>query len=155
MEACESGSMFDKLLPDDINVYVTTAADRNESSWGTYCPPHDIVDGKHMRTCLGDLYSVNWMEDDDADGTKETLEEQFQKVKELTNKSHPQEFGTQTFKNTDKVMDYFGNTQINVVQEKSKFEHRAFKEEIPKPFQKRINSRNTSCIPGFGLFNWS
>ena len=26
MEACESGSMFEKLLPTDLNIYATTAA---------------------------------------------------------------------------------------------------------------------------------
>lgn len=38
-----------------------TCAD--ESSWGTYCPPDDMVDGVAVGSCLGDLYSVNWMED--------------------------------------------------------------------------------------------
>ena len=37
VEACESGSMF-KKLPDNLNIYVTTAANAKESSWGTYCP---------------------------------------------------------------------------------------------------------------------
>lgn len=61
MEACESGSMF-LSLPKDINVYATTASNAKESSWGTYCMPDDIVDGIHLGTCLGDLYSVNWMQ---------------------------------------------------------------------------------------------
>jgi legumain len=43
IEACESGSMFDKILRTDINVYAVTAANPYESSWGTYCPPHDVV----------------------------------------------------------------------------------------------------------------
>ena len=42
MEACNSGSMF-KNLPTDINVFATTAANPNEPSWGTYCPPQDKV----------------------------------------------------------------------------------------------------------------
>lgn len=42
MEACESGSMF-KTLPTDLNIFATTAANAKESSWGTYCPPHDQV----------------------------------------------------------------------------------------------------------------
>ena len=71
LEACESGSMFE-TLPKDIDVYATTASNAKESSWGTYCGAHDTVDGKQMRTCLGDLYSVNWMEDTDS-LTKEQL----------------------------------------------------------------------------------
>lgn len=67
MEACESGSMFENgLLPDDIKIYATSAANGKESSWGTYCPPDDKVDGKGLNTCLGDLYSVNWLENSDA-----------------------------------------------------------------------------------------
>jgi len=38
LEACESGSMFANL-PTNLNIYATTAANANESSWGTYCPP--------------------------------------------------------------------------------------------------------------------
>lgn len=38
VEACESGSIFEGLLPDELNIYVTTAANAYESSWGTYCP---------------------------------------------------------------------------------------------------------------------
>ncbi len=95
MEACESGSMFAKL-PKNLNIYATTAANAKESSWGTYCPPHDKVNGKELHTCLGDLYSVNWMENDDSLSNldSETLEVQYQKVKKLTNKSHVLQFGS-------------------------------------------------------------
>jgi legumain len=61
LESCDSGSMFDGLLPSDISIYATTAAGDEESSWGTYCPPDDVVKGVDLETCLGDLYSINWM----------------------------------------------------------------------------------------------
>jgi len=81
MEACESGSMFQGLLPTDINVFATTAANAEESSWGTYCPPDDMVNGKSLNSCLGDLYSVNWMEDADTQtGLDRTLEEQYEYI---------------------------------------------------------------------------
>jgi legumain len=94
MEACESGSMF-ATLPKDINIYATTAANARESSWGTYCSPQDKVDGKSIGSCLGDLYSVNWMEDSDvkSEMASESLEKQFKLVTKETNKSHCQEFG--------------------------------------------------------------
>lgn len=58
MEACESGSMFPSL-PNNTRAYATTAADADESSWGTFCPPDsDTVNGTHIDSCLGDLYSV-------------------------------------------------------------------------------------------------
>ena len=94
MEACESGSMF-RNFPTDLNMYITTAANAHESSWGTYCPPQDVVDGKSLNTCVGDLYSVNWMQNaDHTDLTKESLWAQFEKVKYLTKKSHVEQFGT-------------------------------------------------------------
>eukprot|EP00658_Telonema_sp_P-2_P009788 TRINITY_DN1363_c0_g1_i1.p1 TRINITY_DN1363_c0_g1~~TRINITY_DN1363_c0_g1_i1.p1 ORF type:complete len:454 (+),score=180.11 TRINITY_DN1363_c0_g1_i1:200-1561(+) len=94
MEACESGSMF-QGLPSGLNIYATTAANAKESSWGTYCSPDDKVDGKSIGSCLGDLYSVNWMEDSDKSGEmqSETLESQFKLVTKETTKSHCEEFG--------------------------------------------------------------
>jgi len=85
IEACESGSMFEGILASDINVYAITASNAVESSWGTYCYPDDQVNGVHMNSCLGDLFSVNWMEDaDKSDPSTETLDQQFEKVKTLT-----------------------------------------------------------------------
>jgi legumain len=112
MEACNGGSMFANLLPKDINVFATTAANPTEPSWGTYCPPDDMIDGKHVGSCLGDLYSVNWMEDSDAQGEKKTLEQQFQTVVKLTNKSHPTEYGDKTF-TSDEVHTYQGHGSAN------------------------------------------
>ncbi|KAG6468159.1 hypothetical protein ZIOFF_072730 [Zingiber officinale] len=63
VEACESGSIFEGLMPEDLNVYVTTASNAVESSWGTYCPGMDPPPPPEYMTCLGDLYNVAWMED--------------------------------------------------------------------------------------------
>jgi len=86
LEACESGSMFQGLLPKDIDVYATTAANATESSWGTYCGGNESkVDGIDIGSCLGDLYSVNWMQDTDANPTMaETLLKQFVSVQAAT-----------------------------------------------------------------------
>lgn len=101
IEACESGSMFLGLLDDDLNVYATTAANERESSWGTYCPGMDPPPPPEYTTCLGDLYSVSWMEDSDAnDMTAESLKKQYQKVRLRTSQnytysqgSHAERFG--------------------------------------------------------------
>jgi len=109
MEACESGSMFQGLLDPSLNIYATTAANARESSWGTYCPPNDRVNGKSLNSCLGDLYSVNWMENSESVGQQETLEKQFQIVKQLTNKSHVMQFGDTSF--TDQpIGDFMGGS---------------------------------------------
>lgn len=63
LEACESGSIFDGLLPQGLNIYATTAASPYENSWGTYCPGEYPSSPPEYDTCLGDLYSVAWMED--------------------------------------------------------------------------------------------
>ncbi|XP_063295268.1 legumain [Pelobates fuscus] len=89
IEACESGSMM-KDLPNNINVYATTAANPHESSYACY------FDEKR-NTYLGDEYSVNWMEDsDEEDLTKETLHRQFALVKNRTQKSHVMQYGNKT-----------------------------------------------------------
>ncbi len=67
--------------------YHKTASNAEESSYACY------YDAKRQ-TYLGDLYSVNWMEDSDAeDITKETLFKQFQVTKANTNLSHVMEYG--------------------------------------------------------------
>uniref|UniRef100_A0A915KYD6 Legumain n=1 Tax=Romanomermis culicivorax TaxID=13658 RepID=A0A915KYD6_ROMCU len=87
IEACESGSMFRNVLPNDMNIFVTTAASFNESSYACYLD-------ETRNTYLGDCYSVNWMEDTDKeDIVRETLYDQFLLVKKETNESHVKSFG--------------------------------------------------------------
>lgn len=82
MEACESGSIFEGIMPKDINVYVTTASNAQELSFGTYCPGMDPPPPPEYLTCLGDLFSVSWMEDAESHNLKaETLEQQHQSVR--------------------------------------------------------------------------
>ncbi|XP_051886244.1 legumain [Pristis pectinata] len=89
IEACESGSMMVDL-PEDINVFATTAANPEESSYACY---YDEL----RQTYLGDVYSVVWMEDSDQeDLRKESLHRQFRIVKSRTNTSHVQEYGNLT-----------------------------------------------------------
>jgi len=114
LEACESGSMFAGQLDPTLGIYATTAANAVESSWGTYCPPDDKVDGKELNSCLGDLYSINWMENCDQVGKDETLEDQFTLVKKLTNLSHVMQYGDQTY-TSDKIGDFLGDTTKKVV----------------------------------------
>jgi len=99
IESCESGSMFNNLLPPNINVYATSASSPTESSWGCYCPPQDKVNGKSIGSCLGDLYSVNWMEDTDKFGMSRTLQDQFKAVQTLTTMSKVMQWGDVSFTN--------------------------------------------------------
>ncbi|KAI6231484.1 Legumain [Aphelenchoides besseyi] len=89
IEACNSGSMFENILPDNINVYALTSANSDESSSGTYCFCEGVGD-----VCLGDEFSVNWMEDSDKEDLNNfTLNEQFELVKNKTAFSHVQRYG--------------------------------------------------------------
>jgi len=109
IESCESGSMFNNLLPKNINVYATSASSPDESSWGCYCPLQDKVDGKSIGSCLGDLYSVNWMEDTDKFGMARTLQDQFVAVQKLTTMSRVMQWGDVTFTNMT-LGDFQGQT---------------------------------------------
>eukprot|EP01137_Pigoraptor_chileana_P018002 Opistho-2@76858 len=87
IEACESGSMFENLLPTGINAFATTASNAEESSYACY---YDDT----FQTYLGDVYSVNWMENSDStDITTETLQQQFLFVQNETTTSHVMEYG--------------------------------------------------------------
>jgi len=110
IEACESGSIFQNILEDNIGVYAITATDATTSSWGTYCSPDDKVNGKSIGSCLGDLFSVNWMEDTDAADIKtETLQEQFKNVKKLTTKSPVLQWGQTNF-TSEPIADFQSNS---------------------------------------------
>lgn len=100
IEACESGSMFEGILPSNINVYATTASNAKESSYACY---YDQL----RETYLGDHYSVAWMEDSDGqDITQETLHQQYLIVKKMTNSSHVMEYGDQNMGRNDYVSQF-------------------------------------------------
>lgn len=87
VEACESGSMFDSLLPDDLNIFVVTAADPFESSYACY---YD----SQRQAYLGDVFSVMWMQDSEKENLlQETLHHQYEIVRTETNTSHVEEYG--------------------------------------------------------------
>jgi len=113
LDTCYSGSMFEGLAVP--GVYAVSASNSTEFSYTLYCPGppgHDsgnIVDGRPLGTCLGDVFSMGWMEDSEAnDSTKETLDEQLAVVKRATTKSHVMQFGDRRFVN-DTISEYFGN----------------------------------------------
>jgi legumain len=105
LEACESGSMFVNL-PNNTKIYALSAANPEESSWGTYCSPQDVVQGKHIGSCLGDLFSVNFLENnEEVNIFEETLDQQFAIIRDKTNQSHVLQWGDMSFKN-DKVSEF-------------------------------------------------
>ncbi|XP_043718084.1 vacuolar-processing enzyme [Telopea speciosissima] len=120
IEACESGSIFEGLMPENLNIYVTTASNAQESSYGTYCPGMQPPPPPGYITCLGDLYSVAWMEDSEAHNLKkETIQRQFKVVKDRTSNfntynsgSHVMEYGNKSIK-AEKLCLYQGFNPAN------------------------------------------
>lgn len=107
LESCESGSMFQKILPKDINVFAVTASNAKESSWGCYF-------NKTMKTALGDVFSVKWMEDTDReDVTKETLHKQLWKVKKEVKTSHVMHYGNSNI-SAEFLSVFMGNKTTNL-----------------------------------------
>ena len=93
LETCESGSMFPNISEED-GIYAMTASNATLSSWGAYCGSEAYVDGKNIGSCLGDLFSINWMQDTEShDPSVETLSTQAGTVTELTTRSPVQQFG--------------------------------------------------------------
>ena len=109
MEACHSGSMFEDKLLAEWNIYATTAADPSESSYAYYCGSEATVSGTKIGSCLGDEYSVKWMEQTEAltDLRTVTLKQQFELVKQQTTGSHVMQYGTTDFEN-DTLQDFQG-----------------------------------------------
>jgi legumain len=111
LQSCESGSMFEFILPNTTGMYAATASSPDESSWGTYCPGDpdhpgaSSVNGTDLQTCLGDLFSVSWMEavflncsaGDGAHRCTESLLINFNLTSAWTNLSTPHQYGDLRF----------------------------------------------------------
>ncbi|XP_044496507.1 vacuolar-processing enzyme-like [Mangifera indica] len=122
VDSCESGSMFEGLLPKTWNIYVMTASKASEDSWATYCPHQHPSPPAEYDICLGDLFSVSWLEDSEQhDLQKETLEQQYQVVRKRTRfsdksaGSHVMRYGNVMGIQNDSVSTYFGPNPRNFV----------------------------------------
>ncbi|PIA42847.1 hypothetical protein AQUCO_02000357v1 [Aquilegia coerulea] len=145
LEACESGSIFEGLLPKGLNIYATTASNAEESSWGTYCPGEYPSPPPEYETCLGDLYSIAWMEDSDIHNLQtETLKQQYHLVKDRTINqntaygSHVMQYGD-TDLNKEQLFLYIGSNPAN--------DNFSFIEENRLPSSSRaVNQRDADLL---------
>lgn len=146
LEACESGSIFEGLLPEDINIYATTASNAEESSWGCYCPGESPSPPPEYYTCLGDLYSVSWMEDSDIHNLRtETLHQQYKLVKDRTSMHNTFSFGSHVMQygdlnlNVNNVFLYIGSNPAN--------DNSTFIEANSLPsFPRSVNQRDADLV---------
>eukprot|EP01086_Lenisia_limosa_P008045 TRINITY_DN286_c0_g4_i9.p1 TRINITY_DN286_c0_g4~~TRINITY_DN286_c0_g4_i9.p1 ORF type:complete len:468 (+),score=181.51 TRINITY_DN286_c0_g4_i9:34-1437(+) len=103
VEACFAGSMF-KDLRDDIDIYVTTAANPNQSSFVCY-------EDSQLGTYLGDFYDIAWIENTDkVDTTSETLQEQYELITHWVNASMICQYGDLSIAQQP-VSDFMGSKQ--------------------------------------------
>ncbi|KAL8503991.1 hypothetical protein ACS0TY_022645 [Phlomoides rotata] len=145
LEACESGSIFEGLLPEGLNIYATTASNAEESSWGTYCPGDYPSPPPEYETCLGDLYSVAWMEDSAVHNLRtETLREQYQLVRRRTAHensnygSHVMQYGDLK-QSLDNLFMYIGTNPAN--------DNFTFVDDnSPRPSSKAVNQRDADLL---------
>lgn len=102
IEACYSGTMFDKVLPKDHNIFAVTAANTHESSYAAF------YDSKR-RAYLADEFSANWMKDTETHNPSlESLYDQFMNVKRATHNSHVMVYGDVNGMGTMKVAEFEG-----------------------------------------------
>ena len=100
LEACHAGSMFDLELPTNISIYTTTAANPKESSYAEYCGYDAKVNGTSIGSCLGDEYSVRFMEDIDSKPGEElkdyTMQQQYEYLVQAVEGSNVMQYGDLT-----------------------------------------------------------
>ncbi|KAL4453128.1 hypothetical protein ABPG74_015359 [Tetrahymena malaccensis] len=110
LETCESGSMFVNL-PTDLNIYAVSAANPTQSSYAAYCGIKAFAKGKLIGSCLGDLFSVNWMEEIDSakDIENLTLQQQFEFIAKKTKLSQIMQWGDLSF-TSEPVSDFLTST---------------------------------------------
>ncbi|KAK4838783.1 hypothetical protein QYF36_016379 [Acer negundo] len=113
------GSMFDGLLPNNWNIYAITAANPEENSYGFYCDFGFPFSPEEYETCLGDLFSISWLEDSDKyDMSQETLQQQYEAVKRRTGfdtprlRSHVMHYGDKSLSN-QLLYTYLGTNPEN------------------------------------------
>ena len=113
LESCESGSMFPTLDATE-KIFAVTASNATQSSYAAYCGREAKVNGKKIGSCLGDLFSINWMEDTEAaDVSVETLNDQFETVLTLTTASPVMKFGDFSFM-TEPIGDFEGTCDTEI-----------------------------------------
>ena len=115
--------MFD-LVSTDLNIYALTSTDNYNLNVQAYCGRHGKVDGVRLGICLGDLFSVTWMEDLEAnDPCKESLDQQAKTVIDATKDQYAtvQQHGDQSFVNQP-VGNFLGgcNQELSLFE---KFKH--------------------------------
>lgn len=113
LECWHAGHVFERIKDklDRYNIYAVAAADPKEHAWFTYCGKEAKVGGVLIGACLGDLFSVSWMEHSDAVNVRKvTIGEQFEQAKKRTaSHSNVCDYGDTSVK-YKKIIEFQGDT---------------------------------------------
>ncbi|CAG2175095.1 unnamed protein product, partial [Oppiella nova] len=97
IDTCESGSMFDKLLPANINIYAATSSTPKDPS---YFWKYD----KTYKTFLGAWFASYWLINDEAvDLDTENFDQQFKLFADRYNVTEPTSPGHKPHNYTSKI----------------------------------------------------
>ncbi|KAK4302828.1 hypothetical protein Pmani_025114 [Petrolisthes manimaculis] len=108
VESCESGSLFQNLLLDDIEVYALSASSPDQHSYACYMDDD-------LMTYLGDVFSVKWMEDTDVENLhQETLKHQYHLVRQEVTTSTVMHWGELRL-GGQKLSRFLGNVQPHIL----------------------------------------
>jgi legumain len=115
LEACHSGSMFNNLLPANLNIYAVSASRPNENHYGCYCGSEAKVHGTLIGSCLGGQFTTSLLEDIDKRGQalkSFTLQQQYQLLTQKVTKSHPVQYGDKSFLSSSLYYFISGTTKV-------------------------------------------
>ncbi|CAG2175742.1 unnamed protein product [Oppiella nova] len=124
LAACESGSMFAKLLPTDINVYAITATKVGELGWKAES------EWEKYNTWLATYFTIIWLDDSEkSDLTKELISTQYDYIKEHNNftmdgtkhSQHAQQYGDLSIATKQHVSDYQGDKKVPINSESGSY----------------------------------
>ncbi|XP_025195726.1 legumain-like [Melanaphis sacchari] len=113
IEANKAGSMFDGILSENKKILAMTAAGPRENSYRCYC---NKSESGPYETCLGDLFSVTWMEDLDVPTSRQSAKTRsifndYREVRTNVTKSNVMIYGD--FNNGREKLSSFIGYQVN------------------------------------------
>lgn len=117
IEACESGSMCDKVIPNGAPIVCMTASDGNQSSWAKYCGSDAYVNGKSIGSCLSNEFAQATNVYLDEFGVDGTLAQNFQYLKQETTRSPAQIFYGNEAYTQWKVAEFFAQVGFTPEQD--------------------------------------
>jgi hypothetical protein len=130
LEACESGSMFNEILPKNWNIYATTASN---PFVGSFACDYDQL----YETYLNDCFSRNWMNDTEYSNVwNRTLKQQFDFVKYITHENDICKYGDFNWEN-----DFLGDFMASKFKKLKKNKKIEKNNKIEKNLKNSINSR--------------